>query len=371
MEQGLIHAPIRRMLLAKAARGKIPLSGTFELTPRCNMNCKMCYIRMSEEEMLARGREIPAQEWIHLGEVCRDAGMLFLLLTGGEPLLRPDFREIYEALNKMGLLISINSNGTMITEEIALWLGTMPPARVNVTLYGGCNETYQKLCGNPHGFDQAVRGIRLLREAGVHVVINASFTRLNVGDMEAIYATARKFGIPVREAVYMFPPVRSAKEGRVDEMTRFSPEEAGEALYRAKECGMDPERFREMRQRVVSGLPEVWDCEECSRSSGEPMGCTAGRSSFWITWDGRMTPCGMMNEPVTNPFAEGFSAAWQRLVHETGQIRLPPECTGCKWRSACMLCGALAIAEGNGDATKKPEYLCRMTGRYIRRCMDT
>ena len=107
---------LRRFLYQKAAKNKIPISGTFELTPRCNMNCRMCYIRMSEEEMRVRGREYTASEWIEMGKICREQGMLFLLLTGGEPFLRADFKEIYLELSKMGFVISINSNATMITD---------------------------------------------------------------------------------------------------------------------------------------------------------------------------------------------------------------------------------------------------------------
>lgn len=320
--------------------------------------------------MLARGREISAADWIRLGEACRDQGMLFLLLTGGEPFLRKDFREIYTALHKMGLLISINSNGTLIDENIVGLLEEFRPARINVTMYGGSNETYARLCANPKGFDQVTRGIRRLREVGIPVVINASFTRLNVQDMEAIYAFAKEMKLPVRPAVYMFPPVRSAKDGKVDEEARFSPEEAGFALYHTKECDLSPAELGKLRQRVCQGLPDLEDNEECTRTPDEHMGCMAGRSAFWVTWDGRMTPCGMMNEPVVHPFVDGFAESWQELIVRVNDILLPAECTACKRRPACMLCGALALAEGQGDATKRPDYLCRMTDAYIRRCRD-
>lgn len=358
--------PIRRYLYQKATQRRVPLSGTFELTPRCNMNCRMCYIRMSEEEMRACGKEISAAEWIAMGQACRAAGTLFLLLTGGEPFLRPDFREIYTALHEMGFVISVNSNATQINEETVEWLRRVPPSRVNVTLYGGCNETYARLCRHPQGFELATRGICLLRRAGIPVVLNASFTRANAADMEAIYAFAKELELPVRPAVYMFPPMRRAREYRIEDV-RFSPDEAGAAMAHVEVCGRTPEALEAFRQRVREGLPcEEDDTEECLRAANEPMGCMAGRCSFWMTWDGRMTACAMMNQPAAYPFANGFASAWQTVVQGVEPIRLPAACGTCRYRSLCRVCGAVALAEGRGDSTRRPEYMCRMMETYVR-----
>lgn len=362
----IIQPQVRKYLYQKAARNHIPVSGTFELTPRCNMNCRMCYIRMSEEEMRARGREYTADEWIQMGKICAQHGMLFLLLTGGEPFLRKDFRHIYTELKKMGLLISINTNGTMIDRETVEWLKQNPPTRVNITLYGGGNETYKKLCGHPTGYDAATRAIDMLHEAGIYVNINASFTRYNEQDMELIYEFGKSRGIRVNAATYMFPPVRSAREGVPNEMVRFTPEEAGRARAKADICGMESNQLAIRLKALHEGRTDfMCQDEECERCPDEKMGCMAGRSSFWITWDGRMTPCGMMNEPVARTFEDGFDQAWEKITKETDEIFLPPECRNCKKRFACMICGALAIAEGHGCSYKKPEYLCRQTEVFL------
>ena len=364
--QTAVQPQLRKYLYQKAARNKTPISGTFELTPRCNMNCRMCYIRMSKEEMEARGREFTAAEWIEMGKTCADRGMLFLLLTGGEPFLRQDFREIYTELKKLGLLISINTNGTMIDRETVEWLKQDPPSKINITLYGGSNETYRRLCMHPTGYDAATRAIDLLHEAGIYVTINASFTKYNIEDMEAIYAFGKSRGIKVRAATYMFPPVRNAKDGIVDEAVRFTPEEAGTARAKAELYGMREEEISFRLKALHAGRNEfMCGDEDCSRTPDEKMGCMAGRSSFWITWDGRMTPCGMMNEPVTRPFETGFSEAWKTICQETDKILLPSACKDCKKRFACVICGALSIAEGQGDSTKKPDYLCRQTEGFL------
>lgn len=356
---------VRKYFYQKAAGNLTPISGTFELTPRCNMNCRMCYIRMTEDELQARGREFTAEEWVDMGRTCVDRGMLFLLLTGGEPFLRKDFRQIYTGLKELGLLITINTNATLIDEETVRWLAQDPPTKVNVTLYGGGNETYHRLCGHPTGFDAATRAIDLMKEAGILVEINTSFTRYNLADMEAMAAFGKSRGIRVNAATYMFPPVRSAREGVVDEEVRFSPEEAGVARARAEILTMEPAELRHRLSSLHAKQCMSHQADECERTADEKMGCMAGRASFWLTWDGRMTPCGMMNQPVARPFEQGFDAAWQHITGQTDRIFMPTECGCCDQRFGCTVCGALCVAESGGDSQKKPEYLCRQTEVFL------
>ena len=91
-------ADIRRALSRKCAALGIPVSGMFELTPRCNLQCQMCYIRLTESQMIPLGRERTAAEWLQMGLDARESGLAFLLITGGEPTLRSDFCEIWEGL---------------------------------------------------------------------------------------------------------------------------------------------------------------------------------------------------------------------------------------------------------------------------------
>ena len=212
-------------LYRKASRAGVPLSGTFELTPVCNMDCKMCYVRLSACEQQAIGPLADAAHWLTLGRQAMEAGMLYLLLTGGEPFLHPQFREILEGLHKMGFLITINSNGTMIDESVIAWLKNCPPVRINISLYGASNDTYDRLCGNPKGFTQTVKAIGLLKEAGISVKLNCSLTPYNAGDLPEMVAYAKENDLFLQVATYMFPPVRkdAALAGTND---RFSPADA-------------------------------------------------------------------------------------------------------------------------------------------------
>lgn len=365
VQNPLAQPQLRRYFYQKAAINLQPISGTFELTPRCNMNCQMCYIRMSEAEMRQRGRERTAEEWIRLGKACAEEGMLFLLLTGGEPFLRKDFREIYTELKNQGLMISINTNATLIDEATVSWLSENPPTKVNVTLYGGNNDTYHRLCGHPAGFDAAARSIDMMREAGILVHINSSFTKYNAADMEAIISFAKKRDLRISTTTYMFPPVRSARDHTSDTV-RFTPEEAGIAHAKAELLTLEPQLLQHRLRQLHSGCAgSVGSESDCERIPDEKMGCMAGKASFWVTWDGRMTPCGMMNAPVAYPFEADFSQAWNTITAETEKLRLPAACSGCSMRSACMVCGALCAAESGGCTSQKPEYLCKQTEAYL------
>lgn len=362
-----VEPPILEYLHAKAARLRIPLSGTFELTPCCNMSCKMCYVRMTGAEQRAIAPLRTADEWIALGKEAKEQGLLYLLLTGGEPFLRPDFREIFQGLHQQGFLLSINSNGTLITEDTVQWLKKTPPVRINITLYGGSDETYARLCGNPKGYTQTVNAIRLLKEAGISIRINCSLTPHNAADAEAIYAFARQEGLLVQGSAYMFPPLRR-DETMVGINARFTPEEAAYESARIIMLQNGPDRFIHLVDTQIPPVPgEMDDCPDIG-AEGDQIRCRAGKCSFWITWKGDFMACGMMPvEGSPNVFEIGFSEAWKKTVASTAAIRLPARCASCAARDNCKACAAIVFTE-SGNYTDVPRYRCDMTSAYPAAC---
>lgn len=184
-------------LFARANMQGLPLSGTFELTPRCNFRCKMCYIHREENDAQARCAERSAAQWLSLAEECCREGTLLLLLTGGEPTVRPDFREIYSGCKRMGLMLSVNTNASLIDDNMVDFLAANPPRRVNITLYGASSETYGTLCGNAAAYDRVVRAILNLQSAGVLVKLNFSVTPYNRRDAQAVYDFAAEHQLPL------------------------------------------------------------------------------------------------------------------------------------------------------------------------------
>ena len=350
-------------LFAKAGRMGIPLSGTFELTSRCNLDCKMCYIHKRANDAHARSLEMSTKQWLDLAKECQQAGMLNLLLTGGEPTVRSDFREIYTGCRKLGLMVSINSNGILMDDSMVAFLAANPPTRVNITLYGACPETYQRLCGDGSAYERVIHNILALRKAGVLVKLNYSVTQYNRRDGDEIYAFAEKHGLTLQTVTYMFPPVRACEQGcfLADRMT---PQEAAEAQMAYDRLRMPPEVLRQVLQDKLRGIRVEDPDSECQELPTERIRCRAGYSTFWVTWDGQMRPCGMMTVPSADIRELGFAGAWEQIRRAREEIFIPAKCTGCEIANACDACPALCYAE-TGSFTEVPVYMCEKTRAYL------
>lgn len=343
--------PFAAFLHQKGAALGIPLSGTFELTPQCNFNCKMCYVHQQKPA----GNELTTAQWLKIAAEARKKGMLFLLLTGGEPLFRPDFKELYSQLTKMGFLISINTNGSLIDDEMLAFLTKNKPCRMNISLYGGCEETYRNLCG-VSSFRRVADNIRALKEAGISVKLNASITPYNAEDIEKIYTFARDLEVHVQATTYMYPPVRINGERYGEAPARFNSSDAAKYMLQCREQYMTPEQL--CRSAMNFCLDE--DDEMSETSPGECMRCRAGKTAFWVTWDGRMLPCGMFPQEGYWIDKVGFEKAWEAVRADTASVRLPGKCADCSLKNACGACAAACYAE-TGTFYQVPEYICAMT----------
>lgn len=359
MNKPINAQPLTEYLFHKASRKKIPLSGTFELSPICNFACRMCYVRKTPQEVRAHSRPlVTLDQWLDIARQARDQGTLNLLLTGGEPFLWPDFWKLYEELIRMGFLIAINTNGSMIDDAALERLKAMPPARINLTLYGASDDTYEALCQTKNVFSRVDHAINGLKEIGIPLKINCSLTPQNAGDLEKIVSYAKDRDLPLAVTDYMFPPIRR-DAGMVGQNDRFTPREA--AYYHMKRYQLQngQEAYIRFLENIVSGLTPPLGLEEsCIDPVDGKIRCRAGNASFWITWDGWMTPCGTMTEPKVDLMDRSFSDAWKQIVDISGELALSGVCAQCPDRQMCHSCAAMALAE-TGTHSGIPKYLCQ------------
>jgi MoaA/NifB/PqqE/SkfB family radical SAM enzyme len=362
---GITWGQLGDNLIEQAKEKRIPLIGQFELTARCNLQCKMCYVCQPANDKQAMARERTAKEWIKLAEEARDAGMLYLLLTGGEVFLRKDFREIYEALSMMGFNIEIYTNATLITPEIAKWLGKIPPSRVGVTLYGSSPETYENVCGHADGFNRAMRGVNLLLEEGIALKLKTTIIRSNVKDFDRIADIAKELGVELGIVNYISP--RREGDITIPELERLSPYELSE-FERHIRTEAEKKKVRNLNELNIPSykIDTEKDNEILNNSITNEIysgfSCTAGTCSFWVTWDGRMSPCGDIGQPNTFPFKVGMIEAWYSLQTIYSSVRECDECKGCRHKDFCMACPArLKIETGWFD--KAAPYLCELAKR--------
>lgn len=354
-----MSAKISDRLMYQAGMKRIPISGTFELTPMCNFSCKMCYVRKGPKEVAEKGGLLPVEKWLAWAEEAKQNGMLYLLITGGEPLTYPGFWELYEKLTQMGFLISINSNGSMFTEEVAKRFHEMPPRKINITLYGASNETYESLCGLGDGFERVTAGTAWLRKYNIPYKFNCSLTPYNCHELEAVQTLAKEHKVPLEIATYMFPPVRRSADLDA-ENARLTAEMAGYYSVENMYLQLEEEAFRRYAEGKMQYVePPDLDIDSTNSESGKEMGCRAGRCSFWLDWQGNLSACGMINQPRYTLQNESFMTVWKRIVDDTNKIRCLSGCEGCKNQKMCHACISTAYCE-TGDINGRPTYVCKM-----------
>lgn len=349
---------LEKNMMKYAAAKSVPINGSFELIPLCNMNCKMCYVRLSREEMEQKGRLRTADEWLSLAEQMQKAGTLFLLLTGGEPLMYPDFKKLYLGLKKLGVYITVNTNGTLLNEEWADFFAANKPRRINMTLYGADEKAYADLCRYPSGFEKTMNALKLLKERNVPVKINFSATRANVSYLENIYRIGKELNMLVETDCYMMPALKEC-DLPISEQSRLEPEQAAEARFAI----MRYDRTPEMACQYIDTVLKI--VEENDNSYPEGVSCLAGNCGFTVNWKGEMKPCVTFDEPAVSVFEVGFEEAWRQISQKTKEFRLNPQCVSCNLRVVCPVCVATAKLETD-SYNGVPEYLCRYAKETVR-----
>jgi radical SAM protein with 4Fe4S-binding SPASM domain len=333
-----------------------------ELTERCNSDCVHCCINLPADDAEARAREMTTEQVEAILQQAADLGCLWVRLTGGEPLLRPDFERLYLFARRLGMKVLVFTNARLISRHLAELLAQIPPLMpMEVTVYGMHRASYEAVSRVPGSFAQFRRGVELLLKHEVPFILKGALLPPNRLEMEELEAWTATVPWMTGATTYaMFFDLRNRRDdvekSRVIASLRVSPEEGLAVLTR------DPDRFREHTNAFAA------------RFLGPPgdvlFRCGAGRGMS-IDAYGRAQPCMGVRAPelTVDVLASSVSEALDRFAGLRELRATNPEylrrCARCVLMGFCEQCPAKSWAE-HGTLDTPVEYLCEVAHTQAR-----
>jgi radical SAM protein with 4Fe4S-binding SPASM domain len=345
------YREVRKFMNFKAREKNVPISGCFELTPLCNLSCKMCYVHLNRDQM--GGAELlPTETWKDIMTQAVEAGMMYARVTGGECTTYPGFKELYLHLASMGVEVTVLSNGILIDEDMCDFFVAHPPAGIQITLYGASEDAYERVTGR-RVFARVMENILRLQEAGIPLTMAVTPNAFMTDGTEVVRLLHEKglsFGIN--------PGIIEPRK------------ETGRGI---EDASLDTYVAMIRLQRELEGsLPEP-ECEpddlpDVANGGAEgeaPRGvrCGAGRSGFSVSWNGNMLPCNTFPCEPANVLELGFSESWRRTNAQARNFPLPVECQGCSYESACKHC--VAEHASGADPGHASPAVCRWGKKMV------
>jgi len=338
---------------ALEAKGAVA-SCEIELTARCNNDCRHCYINAPAADRAARAAELTLDEIVGLADQAVEMGVLWCTLSGGEPLLRGDFADIYLALKKRGLLVSLFTNACLIRPQHVELFRAYPPRDVEVTIYGATRETYERVTRAPGSFDAFLRGVELLEAGGIGARYKATVMRSNLHEADAMAS----FGKAHTKDYFRFDPLLHL---RYD----------GDAGRNADICAerLTPDEIVAVEQADPQRAAAVRD--ECRKvdfvapsSEHVPLFRCDVAQSFVIGHEGSLRLCSSLWHPdfVADLRKERLADAWRRLAAAAVAARVDDaaflsSCGPCAIADLCLWCPAHAYLE-HGSLTAFVDEFC-------------
>ena len=334
--------------IAKKRKG-FPNEGQWELTFRCNYRCQHCYIPPEELAGKIKEKELTTEEVCRILDQLHEAGVLYLTFTGGDPLLRRDFIDIYLYAKRLAFFIVVFTNGSLVTEKIAQTFQRHPPFRVEISLYGITKETYETVTQIPGSFERAMAGIRRLVERKIPLTLKTPGLTLSYHEILEIKAFAHSLG-----AHFIFDSdITPRLDGNKTPLAfRLSPEQIIDIEYR------DSEMRQEWQFRFEK------ECGSMSPSSDLVFPCSVGKRTFYIGPDGSLTHCNYVRSPSYDLRHYPVQEAFEKLETHLRQFRQPESPHHCGSPKQCMRCPGRALLEEK-DPTQAVDYFCEVTEKRV------
>lgn len=347
MVQTATYGDFSTLLHDRLQGRRAPVEVSIEVTHRCPLECRHCYNNLPMHDKDARSAELSFEEHVRLLDELRDLGCLWLLYTGGEIFARKDFLEIYTEAKKRGFLITLFTNGTMITPRVADYLAEYRPFNIEITLYGATKETYETLTGIPGSFDRCLRGIRLLMERGLPLKLKTVPTTINYHEVYGM----KRFAEEELGVEFKFDPLVNPRTdcSQSPLAVRLTPEQAVALEFR------DPVRRAEYLRLVEAELATAL------RRTSKRYTCGGGHNGCAIDPNGRMTICVLSHRNGYDLRSGSFTKGWDTRLKDIRETKNTREtiCTNCRITSLCSMCAANGELESR-DAEKPVDFLCQV-----------
>ncbi len=323
-----------------------PWSGQLELTYRCNLNCIHCYCKGSED------RELTTGEWKKILDEIQKEGCLWLCLTGGEPLIRDDFLEIYSYAKAKGFIITIFTNGQLFTEKIIDYFQKSPPGAIEITLNGITESVYEGITGVKGSLKGVISVIKELADKNLPLILKSNCLRQNKNEIGRIKRwTDGLLGKGKKRWKFKYDlMIYPRLNGDTTPCNyRLSPEE----LLEIKKS--DPEIWEEYKGGLCEKLPDL------GRDKRFLYRCSAWTEQFFVNPYGRLEFCSFSDkfstDLKTTPFKEGFYKIFPKLLNK--KFKSASQCKDCSLRPVCYYCPARAYLE-TGDEEAPVPYYCEL-----------
>ena len=344
---------VSRYIEQKARKKGIPVSGKFELTPLCNLDCRMCFIHLSPEQL--KGRSVlPVPVWKDLIRQAWNAGMYMATLTGGECLTYPGFEELFLWLQSLGCEIVVMTNGVLLDDARIRFFLEHRPADIQVTLYGWNDDVYERVTGK-RAFGTVSRNVTQARKAGLSVSVGVTPTVfLGEDSLETLRAAKRLSKSVVVNTGLFSPREETGRSGQT-----YEPDQDLYVRIFQLEAELNGTEIREV---PADRLPAPGGPRHDSPCCG--LQCAAGRSTFTLDWTGDLLACNHLDMLREHPLEDGFQEAWKRINRRVNEWPMVPECLGCPYEPVCHNCAAQILRYG--EAGKLPAELCERTMSMVR-----
>lgn len=329
---------------------RLPLKGSLDLTYRCDNDCRHCWLRLPPGSAEAKN-ELTLEEIRRIAGEARSLGCREWTISGGEPMLRPDFADIFEALTSRSAGYTLITNGTLITPEIARLL-KRPGAKL-VSLYGATAEGHDHVTRTPGSFDALERGVAHLRSAGAGFTVQIVPMKSNIRDLDRMIRLAESWSPDWRFGAAWLHLSASGDAARNREISAER---------------LDPDEVARLDPLPVPGAIEAAHRDAaCPGRNGAGLydECLTARRSFHVDPYGGMSFCALVKDPALRADTRkmSFAEAWDRaLPAMAGSVQAGPEyfdrCGRCEYRPECRWCPVYAYLE-HRDHSASVDYLCR------------